>query len=58
MGMDNARWATWALALAPAALAAAHAGCTSVYDEYYKPLTATGAKPEDKIAAIGIRLRK
>ena len=23
-----------------------------------KPLTATGAKPEDKIAAIGIRLRK
>jgi hypothetical protein len=37
----DARWAV-TLLFAPSALVAAHAGCNSVYDEYYRPLTEAG----------------
>ena len=43
MRTTRVEWAAiWTLVLAPAAVVVAHAGCGSVYDELYKPLTAMG----------------
>ena len=43
MRIRQAGWAvTWTLVLAGAAGAMAHVGCTSVYDEFYKPFTEAG----------------